>query len=132
MGLRNGLWRSVASAEASAEVLQAVWYLALSVPVATLVTRSGVGFGRAPFRYLSQQEPMYAYEEQRRTREVRTMTQVAILESTRMALVKQRRVDARGLQDDHSYKRLDEFMKLQAAIEAVDKAIEDERVLNRP
>jgi hypothetical protein len=49
MGLRNGLWGSVASAEASAEVLQAVWYLALSVPVATLVTRSGVGFGRLPW-----------------------------------------------------------------------------------
>jgi hypothetical protein len=32
--------------------------------------------------------------------------------STRAALVKQRRVDAKGLQTDHSYKRLDEFMKL--------------------
>jgi hypothetical protein len=60
------------------------------------------------------------------------MTQVAILESTRAVLVKQRRVDAKGLQTDHSYKRLDEFVKLQAAIEAVDKAIEDERVLNTP
>jgi hypothetical protein len=57
------------------------------------------------------------------------MTQVAILESTRAVLVKQRRVDAKGLQIDHSYKRLDEFMKLQT-IEAVDKAIEDEQVLN--
>ena len=49
------------------------------------------------------------------------------LNTTRKLLVLRRRVAVQGLQKEVSVQRLDEFVALQAAIDSIDKAIDDEK-----
>jgi hypothetical protein len=49
------------------------------------------------------------------------------LNTTRKLLVLRRRLAVQGLQKEVTVQRLDEFVALQAAIDSIDKAIDDEK-----